>query len=59
MEFSNRLKNLPSQFFATLVKKVGDAVLEGRDVINLGQGNPDQPTPLILYKHCKKLLLIH
>ena len=45
MEFSNRLKNLPSQFFATLVKKVGDAVLEGRDVINLGQGNPDQPTP--------------
>jgi len=45
MEFSNRLNNLPSQFFATLVKKVGDAVLEGRDVINLGQGNPDQPTP--------------
>lgn len=45
MEFSNRLNNLPSQFFATLVKKVGEAVLEGRDVINLGQGNPDQPTP--------------
>lgn len=45
MEFSNRLKSLPSQFFATLVKKVGAAVLEGRDVINLGQGNPDQPTP--------------
>ena len=45
MEFSKRLNNLPSQFFATLVKKVGDAVLEGRDVINLGQGNPDQPTP--------------
>ncbi|SDN05119.1 aminotransferase [Psychrobacillus sp. OK028] len=45
MEFSNRLKNLPPQFFATLVKKVGNAVQEGRDVINLGQGNPDQPTP--------------
>lgn len=45
MEFSNRLKNLPTQFFATLVQKVTTAVAEGRDVINLGQGNPDQPTP--------------
>ncbi|WP_249871504.1 pyridoxal phosphate-dependent aminotransferase [Oceanobacillus saliphilus] len=45
MEFSDRLKSLPSQFFASLVKKVAAAVAEGRDVINLGQGNPDQPTP--------------
>lgn len=45
MEFSNRLKSLPAQFFATLVHKVANAVSEGRDVINLGQGNPDQPTP--------------
>ncbi|QFF98776.1 pyridoxal phosphate-dependent aminotransferase [Psychrobacillus glaciei] len=45
MEFSNRLKSLPTQFFATLVQKVSGAVAEGRDVINLGQGNPDQPTP--------------
>ncbi|MDF2067082.1 pyridoxal phosphate-dependent aminotransferase [Bacillus sp. Cr_A10] len=45
MEFSNLLKNLPTQFFATLVQKVALAVSEGRDVINLGQGNPDQPTP--------------
>ncbi len=45
MEFSDRLKNLPPQFFATLVQKVSKAVAEGRDVINLGQGNPDQPTP--------------
>lgn len=45
MDFSNRLKNLPTQFFATLVQKVAIAISEGRDVINLGQGNPDQPTP--------------
>ena len=45
MEFSNRLKSLPPQFFATLVQKVSAALEEGRDVINLGQGNPDQPTP--------------
>jgi L-glutamine---4-(methylsulfanyl)-2-oxobutanoate aminotransferase len=45
MEISERLKKLPVQFFATLVDKVNKAYAEGRDVINLGQGNPDQPTP--------------
>ncbi len=45
MEYSNRLKKLPVQFFATLVEKVSKAMAEGRDIINLGQGNPDQPTP--------------
>lgn len=45
MELSNLLKNLPEQFFAKLSKKVADALAEGRDVINLGQGNPDRPTP--------------
>lgn len=46
MEFSLKLQQLPEQFFAALVQKVTKAVSEGRDVINLGQGNPDQPTPL-------------
>ncbi|WP_199860652.1 pyridoxal phosphate-dependent aminotransferase [Oceanobacillus damuensis] len=50
MDFSNRLQNLPTQFFATLVKKVAAAIAEGRDVINLGQGNPDQPTPQHIVK---------
>lgn len=45
MQQSNRLKTLPKHFFSTLVKQVEDAVAEGRDVINLGRGNPDQPTP--------------
>ena len=45
MEYSDRLKKLPVQFFSTLVNKVNKAVAEGRDIINLGQGNPDQPTP--------------
>ncbi|GIO97461.1 transaminase MtnE [Paenibacillus lautus] len=36
---------LPTQFFATLVSKVNRQVAQGHDVINLGQGNPDQPTP--------------
>ncbi|SOC39599.1 pyridoxal phosphate-dependent aminotransferase [Ureibacillus acetophenoni] len=45
MELSKKLQNLPTQFFASLVQKVNTAIAEGRDVINLGQGNPDQPTP--------------
>jgi L-glutamine---4-(methylsulfanyl)-2-oxobutanoate aminotransferase len=42
---SQLLDNLPKQFFASLVKKVGKYIEEGYDVINLGQGNPDQATP--------------
>jgi L-glutamine---4-(methylsulfanyl)-2-oxobutanoate aminotransferase len=42
---SDLLNSLPKQFFASLVKKVGDYISQGYDVINLGQGNPDQPTP--------------
>ncbi|MFD1778298.1 pyridoxal phosphate-dependent aminotransferase [Fredinandcohnia salidurans] len=42
---SEILQKLPKQFFASLVAKVNKVVAEGHDVINLGQGNPDQPTP--------------
>ncbi|MCD7036169.1 pyridoxal phosphate-dependent aminotransferase [Metabacillus sp. GX 13764] len=42
---SELLSRLPAQFFAGLVKKVGRKIAEGHDVINLGQGNPDKPTP--------------
>lgn len=40
-----RMTNLPTQFFASLVRKANAQVAKGRDVINLGQGNPDLPTP--------------
>lgn len=42
---SDILKSLPKQFFASLVAKVAKVTAQGHDVINLGQGNPDQPTP--------------
>lgn len=45
MEFSKRLQQLPEQFFASLAAQTNKAKSEGRDIINLGQGNPDQPTP--------------
>ncbi len=49
-EESKVLQNLPKQFFASLVKKVNAKVATGADVINLGQGNPDQPTPDFVVK---------
>jgi len=39
------MSKLPKQFFASLVAKVNARVQAGHDVINLGQGNPDLPTP--------------
>ncbi|WP_367376265.1 pyridoxal phosphate-dependent aminotransferase [Lentilactobacillus kefiri] len=49
-EESKVLQQLPKQFFASLVKKVNAKVATGADVINLGQGNPDQPTPDFIVK---------
>lgn len=42
---AERLNQLPVQFFANLVRKVQLEIAAGHDVINLGQGNPDLPTP--------------
>lgn len=50
MKLSNRLKDLPPHFFSSLVHNVESALAEGRDVINLGRGNPDQPTPQHIVK---------
>ncbi|TFJ94328.1 pyridoxal phosphate-dependent aminotransferase [Lentibacillus salicampi] len=44
-EQSDMLKRLPEQFFAKLVAKTQEVKEQGHDVINLGQGNPDLPTP--------------
>ncbi|NGP46051.1 pyridoxal phosphate-dependent aminotransferase [Bacillaceae bacterium SIJ1] len=42
---SDALKRLPDQFFAALATRVREKQQSGANVINLGQGNPDQPTP--------------
>lgn len=49
-EESDVLQTLPKQFFANLVAKVNAKAATGADVINLGQGNPDQPTPEFVVK---------
>jgi LL-diaminopimelate aminotransferase len=45
MEVSHRLKAIPPYVFAEIDKKRQAAVARGVDVINLGIGDPDQPTP--------------
>ncbi|CCQ94865.1 methionine-glutamine aminotransferase [[Clostridium] ultunense Esp] len=42
---SRLMQRLPEQFFAQLTAKAKKFMDEGYDVINLGQGNPDLPTP--------------
>ncbi|WP_085524619.1 pyridoxal phosphate-dependent aminotransferase [Tuberibacillus sp. Marseille-P3662] len=42
---SDALNRLPEQFFAKLTKKAAALSAEGHNVINLGQGSPDLPTP--------------
>lgn len=45
MEISNRLKSIPPYVFAEIGKKRQAAIARGVDVIDLGIGAPDQPTP--------------
>lgn len=44
-EFSKRLENLPPYLFAEIDKANRYARQEGRDLIDLGVGDPDLPTP--------------
>ncbi|MEN2768246.1 pyridoxal phosphate-dependent aminotransferase [Ornithinibacillus xuwenensis] len=50
---SELLTRLPEQFFAKLVQKVQMLANEGHDIINLGQGNPDLPTPKHIVEELK------
>jgi len=45
IEFSQRLKELPPYLFIEIDKAKRAAIAQGRDVINLGIGDPDYPTP--------------
>jgi len=42
---AERIDRLPTQLFARLVAATNALQAAGHDVINLGQGNPDLPTP--------------
>ncbi len=53
-EQSDAVQRLPDQFFAKLGKRVRDLEKQGHDIINLGQGNPDLPTPEHIVKALQK-----
>jgi bacilysin biosynthesis transaminase BacF len=39
------IERLPEQKFGTVFEKIAHKTLQGANIINLGQGNPDLPTP--------------
>lgn len=45
MEEAKRIQQLPPYLFARIEKKIDKAKAEGVDVISLGIGDPDRPTP--------------
>ena len=52
-EVADRLKALPPYLFAEIDKKKKAAMAAGRDVINLGIGDPDKPTPVHIIEALK------
>ena len=45
IEFSDRIKNLPPYLFAAIDAAKQVAKAKGMDIIDLGVGDPDLPTP--------------
>jgi LL-diaminopimelate aminotransferase len=45
MRQADRLSKLPPYLFGEIDRKRGEALAQGRDVIDLGVGDPDRPTP--------------
>ncbi|NCO33830.1 MAG: LL-diaminopimelate aminotransferase [Armatimonadetes bacterium CG2_30_59_28] len=45
MQRAKRLDKIPPYLFAEIGRKIAKARAEGKDVISLGIGDPDQPTP--------------
>lgn len=45
MKENNAMQNLPPYLFARIEQKIAEAREKGQDIINLGIGDPDQPTP--------------
>src|SRR3954469_12268843 len=48
MRPSKRLERIPPYLFAQLERKIADKKAQGIDVISLGIGDPDTPTPQLV-----------
>ncbi len=56
-EQSNRLQKLPGYVFAQVVAATTKARRSGEDIIDLGMGNPDQPTPPLILEKMRQVAL--
>jgi LL-diaminopimelate aminotransferase len=54
MDYSDRLKALPPYIFVEIDKKKKAAIAAGRNIINLGIGDPDRPTPKRILDYIKE-----
>ena len=50
MKYSDRIEKLPPYLFAEIDRKKKAAIDRGVDIISLGVGDPDQPTPAYIVK---------
>jgi LL-diaminopimelate aminotransferase len=56
IEFSERLKKLPPYLFVEIDKMKQKAISDGVDIINLGVGDPDMPTPEVIMNRMKSAI---
>ncbi len=54
LELADRIKNLPPYLFAAIDKMKQEAIDAGEDIINLGVGDPDLPTPAPIIETLQK-----
>ncbi len=54
IEYATRIKTLPPYLFAAIDKMKQDAIARGVDIINLGVGDPDLPTPTPIIDRLKQ-----
>ncbi|MEX5217988.1 MAG: LL-diaminopimelate aminotransferase [Nitrospiraceae bacterium] len=54
IEYATRIKTLPPYLFAAIDKMKQEAIKRGVDIINLGIGDPDLPTPAPIIESLRK-----
>jgi LL-diaminopimelate aminotransferase len=57
LDYADRLKKLPPYLFEEIDKAKKKAEEEGRPIIDLGVGDPDQPTPDFVIKKLQEAVL--
>src|SRR5687767_12479889 len=54
IEYADRIKTLPPYLFAAIDKMKQEAIARGVNIINLGIGDPDLPTPAPIIESLRK-----